>query len=353
MKSQDDIALEAMISEIENSDEIFRPSQFWSGLNRKNQRMLNLEGRDGFKRTISQNYFNWLIADKAHPFFRHAFRQWVRRPNIMPFATSLREADGLRLTTSNEKFKLKFLDRHVYRLYVCFVWTIMMKFDPQGLRFKLSEPAIGNPLPIKYIGQAISQDLATSIIESNVLGNIVKGIGEPKIAEIGAGYGRLAWTFLRAFPGKYFIFDIPPALSVAQWYLEQTLGKDHVFRFRPFDRFEDISSEIADASVAFFTPNQIKFFPDRYFDATVSVSTLPEMRVDQVVYYLNEMQRLSRCGIFLKQWKTWKNPEDGTNLTNDSYKFNSDWFLSMDRDDPVIPDFFNRVWSRTSTAKSD
>lgn len=133
---------------------------------------------------------------------------------------------------------------------------------------------------------------------------------------------------------------------MAQWYLEQTLGRDRVFRFRHFDRIEDVQGEIDQASVALFTANQIRKFPDHYFDVMLSISTMPEMRQDQVDLYLAEFQRLSRGHIFLKQFKAWKNPSDGTDLNTDSYRFNSDWHLILDRTDPVIPCFFNRVWRK-------
>ena len=107
-----------------------------------------------------------------------------------------------------------------------------------------------------------------------------------------------------------------------------------------------MQDEIDRASVALFTANQIRKFPDDYFDVMVSISTLPEMRQDQVDLYLAEFQRLSLGHIFLKQFKAWKNPSDGTDLTIDSYRLHPDWQLVVDRSDPVIPCFFNRVWRK-------
>jgi hypothetical protein len=156
----------------------------------------------------------------------------------------------------------------------------------------------------------------------------------------------VAHTYLSTLPGQYFIFDIPPALGVAQWYLEQTLGRERVFRFRHFDRLEEVQDEIDRASAVLLTPNQIRKFPDGYFDVMVTISSLPEMRHDQVDLFLSEFQRLSRGHIFIKQFKAWKNPTDGTDLTVESYRLGSNWRLTLDRTDPVIPFFFNRVWSR-------
>jgi putative sugar O-methyltransferase len=339
-------AFNAMVSELEADDPVFLPSAFWRDLNSKNTRMLEAEGLANFKRTVSQNYFNWLIDDPKHPLIRHAFRQWCQRPNLLPFLSWLKETQRLRFTTSDNRVELTRRQQHMYRLYVCFVWTIMTGFDHHRLRFKVNEPEVGNPFRVRYCGRLLSQDLATSIIECNLIADLSKEVVKPRIAEIGAGSGRVAHTYLSTLPGQYFIFDIPPALGVAQWYLEQTLGRERVFRFRHFDRLEEVQDEIDRASAVLLTPNQIRKFPDGYFDVMVTISSLPEMRHDQVDLFLSEFQRLSRGHIFIKQFKAWKNPTDGTDLTVESYRLGSNWRLTLDRTDPVIPFFFNRVWSR-------
>jgi putative sugar O-methyltransferase len=340
--------LDAMKAELTADDPVFLPSAFWHDLNDKNLRMLEVEGLSNFKRTVAQNYFNWFIAEFRHPFFRYVFGQWRRRPNLLPFFTWLKDIELLRFTTTDERIKVSAVQKHMYRLYVCFVWTVMMRYDRRDLRRKAREPEVGNPLRVMYGRRLLTQDLANSIIECNVIADLTEGLSAPRIGELGAGYGRVAYVHANALQGKYFIFDIPPALAVAQWYLEQTLGPERVFRFRHFERIEDEQSELDRASVILLTPNQMRKFPARYFDVMLSISTLPEMRLDQANFYLKEFQRLSRRHIFLKQWRDWRNPDDGTYLTVDSYEFAPEWRLETDRIDRVIPDFFNRVWTRTS-----
>jgi putative sugar O-methyltransferase len=339
-------AFNAMVEELKADDPIFLPSAFWQDLGAKNVHMLDIEGLANFKRTVSQNYFSWFIDNPLHPLFRHAFNGWCRHPNLLPFVSRLRDTNHLRLTTSNDRIGLTRLQQNMYRLYVSFVWTIMIAHDPHRLQDKVAEPKVGNPFRVTVGDRLLSQDLANSIIECNLIASLPKTSASPRIAEVGAGYGRVAHTYLSALPGQYFIFDIPPALGVAQWYLEQTLGPDRVFRFRHFDRIEDVKDEMEKASAVLLTPNQVRKFPDFYFDIMLTISTLPEMRQDQVDLYLSEFQRLSRGHIFIKQWKSWKNPTDGTDLTADSYRLGSNWRLVLDQTDAVIPLFFNRAWSR-------
>ena len=340
-------AVDAMLAELEADDPMFLPSAFWRDLNRKNTRMLEAEGLPNFKRTVSQNYFNWFIADYRHDLFRHVFRQWCRHPNLLPLITRLKDCEGLRLTTTDERVNVSGFQRHMYRLYVALVWTVMLQYDKRDLHRKVQEPEAGNPFRVMSGKKLLSQDLANSIIECNTIADLSESLRAPRVAELGAGYGRVAHAYASSMPGQYYIFDIPPALAVAQWYLEQSLGSERVFRFRHFDRIEDVQKEIDRASVVILTPNQLRKFPAGYFDVMLSISTLPEMRLEQANAYLSEFQRLSRRHIFLKQWRDWKNPEDGTHLTVDLYEFAPQWRLTWDRTDPVIPYFFNRIWTRS------
>ena len=78
----------------------------------------------------------------------------------------------------------------------------------------------------------------------------------------------------------------------------------------------------------------------------VSISTLPEMRPEQVALYLEQFRRLADHAIFLKQWRSWTNPSDGTSMSLDDYRLGGDWQVVHDEVDPVNPAFFNRIWHR-------
>ena len=86
-------AFDQMMTELECDDPLFVPSEFWRDLNKKNQQMLEAEGLANFKRTVSQNYFNWIITDADHTLVRHARDKWWRRPNLLPLLSRLDEAD--------------------------------------------------------------------------------------------------------------------------------------------------------------------------------------------------------------------------------------------------------------------
>lgn len=296
-------------------------SIFWDKLSRKNEDMLVAEGMENFKRTIANNYFNWLAVNPRRWLFRTALTKWIASPDLIPFRTKLDEMVQFR--KSADKLEFTTYQRNIYRLYVSMIWSIMTRFDALGIHRDLSEPESGNPFRVMLDEKIISQDLANSILECNTVYSLAPKGKKLRIAEIGAGYGRLAYVFKKTINCDYTIFDIEPALSVSRWYLDRTVGHDVV--------------KIVPAKV-------ISEYPDGYFDIVLSISTLPEMSKEQVNFYIQQFSRISSHLIFLKQWKKWKNPEDQTLLTEDSYNFGSTWERKFYDTDVINRKFFNAAW---------
>ncbi|WP_082958282.1 putative sugar O-methyltransferase [Mycobacterium alsense] len=338
-------ACNSMLQEIEK-DRRFLASKFWNDVGQKNMAMLEGRGLDNFKRTVSQNYFNWVVGKRA-PMVRHVYLNWLKRPTLNPWRSSIEDDVTLSFTTHDSPVRLTAKQKNDYRRFVTYVWDLMVRIDKRDLHLHLSEPTLGNPIKIRLGETLISQDLANSIIEANVIADLLDSpSSQRRVAEIGAGSGRLAHVFAETLQGQYVIFDIPPALYVSQWYLSQLFPNKKIFRFRPFDDFSTIEAELSRADIAFFTSNQITKFPDGYFNVMLSISTLPEMSREQVALYIDLFQRKSSDYIYLKQWKSWKNPLDGTDIGPDDYINGSEWKLSRDFSDPIVPEFFDRVWRR-------
>jgi putative sugar O-methyltransferase len=340
------LTMDDMMMELER-DKRFLPSEFWKDVNEKNIHMIVTEGLTNFKRTVSQNYYNWLITRMRDPQFRSALSFWLRNPMSNPLGAKIESDIRLRYTTNSDVVVLSALDRFIYKLFVALTWEKMKKCDSHQLSAELSEPEAGNPIKIWKNGKLITQDLANSIVECNVIADVLRDVKKPKIAELGAGSGRLAHVYASTRPGTYMIFDIPPALVISQWYLKTVFPNKKIFSFRSFDYFEDIREELESSDIAFFTANQLSLFPANYFDLIASISTLPEMRASQVSMYLDLFDKLSGGYIYLKQWISWTNPLDNTHYQIKDYLVGESWRLKIDKLDPINPNFFNRVWEKT------
>ncbi len=342
----------AMTEELSQADSLFRPAKFWELVNESNNNFLDRDGFANFKRTINGNYFNWVPHSFNDNQIRNLFLWWARNPNPTPLMLEM-PADGyFRLWSGHSEVLESEERRSVYKFFVGLLWAFAASNDPKKLTGQLSEPALGNPLPITLQGRLISQDLANSIREFYVSNAAIETVSRPTIAELGAGYGRLGYVFAAARPCRYLIFDIPPALAVSERYLSIVYPDKRVFRFRHFDTFDEVQSEIDNCDFGFFTSSQLALFPSAYFDLAISISALHEMYLQQVTNYLRLFSRKTKNGIYLKNWKTAKNPWNDTVIDDSAYNPGGDWQVSVNREDLVQNLFMEKLFVRKGAGNS-
>jgi len=338
--------LQAMVDEVGRASALYRPSRLWEFMGGLNDQMLSEHGLQNLKRTVAQNYYNWLVVGTQDNQFRNMVRYWLSRPSLTPFLNSTEGLGFVR--TIRAKLGLGWKEELLYKLFVGTLWELARDVDRTGLTHVLQEPLVGNPIRILRKGRRISQDLSTSIREYSTMLEARPDLDDaPKIvAELGAGYGRLGYVLLQEPATRYFVFDLPPALAASQWYLSEVFRDQPVFRFRHIDSFAEVEAELSQSRIAFFTPNQLELFPDRYFDVFASISTLPEMTAAQVRNYLQLMSRLTRQLVYLKQWKSWRNPADDYTLSESDMQLTHGFSRVLRRDDAVQDAFFEAVWIR-------
>ena len=339
--------VEAMRAGVLAAPAIYRPGEFWAALVDANLEMLRSEGIANFKRTVSNNYYNWHFTWLGDPQIAAAVRGWLAHPTLAPLVNRLEApATGVRTTTSATPFALSRRAAWRYKYLVGTIWELARRDDSGDLTRRLSEPSLGNPISVRHRGRSISQDLANSILEFNFAARSGAMRDGSRVAELGAGYGRVAYVYAQACRGTYCIFDIPPALAVAQWYLGRVLGQDSIVAYARETSFAELEPKLTPGKVAFFTPEQLELFPDGWFDCTQTISTLPEMPPVQAEHYLRLLAAKSSRAVFLKQWRSWRNTADGSDLREEHYQLAAPWTLSERRVDPVQPAFFNQLWLR-------
>lgn len=282
------------------------PSKYWMVLNQKNINQLKEQGYVNFKRTIAQNYFTWIIKsrfwkdDQIKYLFFHL-------PINLTMRNIIRAVCAIFLRKS---FKFLNLQRSlIYNFLVYRLWDFASRNDPEHILDKFKEPYEGNPPSIFLKKQLISQDLANAAIEyHSIMSNISKKEIN-SIMELGAGYGRTAYVFLKQFPEiKYFIVDIPPALYIAKKYLSNQFRKRKIFKYRNFLDYTKIKKEIGESNIIFLMPNQLELLPSKMVDLFINISSFQEMRFDQIQFYFNCIDRLVKKYLYIKQWKVSKIP---------------------------------------------
>jgi putative sugar O-methyltransferase len=353
-------SITAMADHLEKAKPIYRPSRFWMELGSSNLRLLQYGGEQNFKRTINQSYFNFIPRSENDPLFRAL--QAVTAGSDKELLQDVRISDpdfdpslwfsffpGYQIFPEDRAVSLE-----TYRKFVGLLHEYAARKDDFGILAKLEEPELGNPIRIFTAGRLISQDLLNSSMECNSLLRSVGSMGESggdlHIAELGAGYGRLAHVVSSTVPCRYALFDIPPALHLAQWYLTNMFPEKRIFRFRPFESFLDVEAEFGQSDIAFFTPDQLELMPDRHFDAFVSISSLHEMRLDQIDNFMRLAGLKTKSTIYLKQQDNYVNPYDDLVIGRETFRPPDGW--SGPEVTPVepYPGFVEMVFRRSAGA---
>jgi len=351
--------IRAMQEEIQSAPEIYHPSRIWEFFADINGKMLSWGGETNFKRTVNQNYFNFIPTSLRDPKILNLGRLWLRHRSLKPFGCRIEDPDRdpSRWCSWDERYFV-FKENHDFRLRL-YKWLVgslyeyALKMDPAGALARLEEPELGNPIRVWRDGKLISQDLVNSVRERNAIVAALPGAeADPtrRVAELGAGYGRLGYVLLASTNWRYFVFDIPPALYISEWYLSRLFPERRVFRFRPFASYAEIAAELEDAQIAFFTANQVAAFPEGYFDVFATISSLHEMRPGQIAHFLRLMASRTREAVYLKQHEDYVNPWDNLRIRRTEYGLPPGWRIAREGPDTVNPGFFELLARREAGA---
>jgi hypothetical protein len=155
----------------------------------------------------------------------------------------------------------------------------------------------------------------------------------------------VGWVFLEAFPQtRYIVCDIPPALGIAQQYLTTLFPDRPAFRFRHFDDGAEVAEELAHAKLAFLTPNQLELLDPLGVSLFVNISSLHEMRPEQIAYYLGQVDRHTRGWFYTKQWLDWHNEEDDVRVGRHDYPIPAHWQTVYSHAHPIQRAFFHALY---------
>jgi putative sugar O-methyltransferase len=329
--------LSYMIDIFKKAPEIYQPSLFWQKINAEHINQLQKEGYENFKRTLNLQYFNWSIIDPRDVQFRNLIGYWIAHPAFKVLGAEFRDQAPLKFSR---------LGRFFYKVFVSMLWEYTKSVDRENLLEKIEEPLEGNPFGIYYKNHLISQDLCNSILEyySIMESGDLRIKDKLSIAELGAGYGRDAFVFVKTLNCKYVIFDIPPALYIAQRYLESIFPDLKAFEFRNFARYVEIKDEYENAELCFFTPNQLELLPKPQFNLFLNISSLHEMRIEQISKYFSLINEYTRGYFYMKQWLQSINPDDGVTISYNDYPVLPSWQLMFFRKHPIQSHFFEALY---------
>lgn len=309
------------------SNELYGAAEFWKELGEKHKQLLYEYGFSNFKQTVNFNYIQWGVYGFSNPIIRKLIVDLIKKGKI-PYGFLFMKYDKDKIFKGNKKIDLK-----AYSMFLGLLWQCALLTDKLDCLKVCEEPAFGNPLPFYYKNQLISQDLATSVIELNRIHSLIDLNKIKNIAEIGSGYGRLAFTTVKRFPNiRYSLFDIPPAVVVGQNYLSEIFGEDFVNKVSETTHY---SSEESPSKISVYLPHQLEDFPNNFFDLIINISSFDEMSEKQQENYLTLID--SKCNGFFyirghKVVPSWCNCSGGG---LEQIKYKKHWTLIYSGDDPI------------------
>jgi len=337
------VVLLSMLKELEKAPIIYKPSKYWQDINFTHIEDIHVNGIKYFKRTINREYFNWMLSGFFMQQLTTIFSE-ILRGNLNPIFKS-KIVDNVK---GQYYRSLKRTDNIVYkvafRICIAYLFDYVSRIDRLGILQKVSEPLEGSPLLIRYRGKLISQDLANSVHEFYSITEKIDFKRNIEVGELGAGYGRVAYVFLKTIKqSRYTIIDIPPALFISQEYLRKVFPRENFFFFRPFKKFSDVEKEFKSARIRFLLPHQIEQLPKDIFDIFINISSLHEMRRNQIKNYFAQIDRLTNGYVYLKEWKKAK-AKDNNYIEEGQYPIPKTWEKVYQRSHPVQNMFFEGLY---------
>lgn len=335
--------IKSMLAVLQRGPKEVLPSRYWDDINEKNLAQLANTGYEDFKTTVASSYFTsvnaspWLIT---------------RLLRLLPLHWSI--SAGISALGDLSHARMKWYDALYYSFLTRMMWMDATRLDSHGVLNQLTEPLAGNPPRVLSSGRLISQDLANSFVEYN---SIMEPYGRKAnirtVIELGAGYGRDAYFFLSLHPNiRYIIADIPPALYLSQRYLSSQFPDRRIFKFRDFSNFDEIKAEFESCQIAFLVPNQLQLLPAKSADLFINISSLHEMRPDQIEFYFREIDRITKGLFYTKQWKEGYIPKEDIIIRADDYPVRQHWKNLFHRECRFRSRFFEALYSidgQTST----
>lgn len=333
-----------MLDELKTLPRLYRPSQTWQDLNVFHNEQLSRYGLNNLKRSVNRTYFNWGVFGFFLQHLPFTFSEIIRG-NLRPIINSKYLEKG---SASKKYNELEIGGKYIYGVFVAYLYDFVSRIDKLKLLKKISEPSFGSPVLVGYRERSISQDLCNSIHEFYSITKEIDLNKKSEIAEIGAGYGRLAYVFLETLPkANYCIIDIPPALYVAQEYLRKIFPREKFFFFRHFDNFKKVEKDFREARIKFLMPHQVKYLPKDFFNIIINISSLHEMRTDQIIDYIKQADRLCSGYVYLKQWRQAKR-KDNNFIRENEYPIPGEWRKIYHHKHPIQNMFFEALYKTRS-----
>lgn len=129
----------------------------------------------------------------------------------------------------------------------------------------------------------ISERVPQALYQAWKIKELVKGIPNPRVLEIGAGVGRTAFYARQLGIADYTIVDLPITSLASGYFLARSIGENNIL-------FSGETGLNMEQKIKMMTPQEY-FTSSNKYDLIVNVDSLIEMDVNIALMYLNKIKQ--------------------------------------------------------------
>jgi putative sugar O-methyltransferase len=160
----------------------------------------------------------------------------------------------------------------------------------------LAGPGVGNPFGVMIDGThiGVGSEYAHSCAQQI---RSLSSSKAPVVAEIGGGFGGMAYYLLRDEPGvTYLDFDVPESIALATYYLMKSFPR---LKFALYGE-GPVGNAIVRANIVLMPVFELAKMPDRSVDVTFSSHAMSDVSPEAMAEYLRNIDRMTRhCFLYM------------------------------------------------------
>jgi putative sugar O-methyltransferase len=225
-------------------------------------------------------------------------------------------------------------------------WNNIKKRDSLHLLKTIEEPELGRGETYEIQGKKMSHDLLQSLDEFYAIYPYLKKKDDLLICELGAGYGRLAYVFLKAIPHiTYIVVDLPGSLIISQYYLSTLFSKKDVLTYEASKKLKKLDRKtLSKYKVVCLAPWQLPLIEDKSLDIFINIYSFQEMTMMQIRNYFSLINTKCQGLFYSKQYFISDNPKDSVHIELKSYPVNKKWKIMYERPSTIHQPNFEALY---------
>jgi len=283
--------LDLMIKDMNDSDELFKPTNFWTkGIKGILSDLNNDEDFLKFRQHKSANFM--YVPTYDHSLYKK-YGKIINRIFKVNYTNKPKpEIEGLFGTLSGyNKAKSD------YRVFKASETSLHPNISD------VSESLVGSPKDYYYFdSKNYSNSFLNYLLGINFLKKNVQTTNLKSVFEIGGGYGTLGEILLKSDENFFYLnVDIPPVASVSTYYLSEVFGAENVLSYEQSRNMEiiDIEELKKKYKCVVLCPWQLKKLKGK-FDLFVNFMSFQEMEPHIVKNYISIVEKHTSQYILLR-----------------------------------------------------